>query len=150
MHNKIHFTLCQIKSWENPLYGIPARPPRRHLTDPSEASMIMGQKVNPSLPGDLSRSFIYAEKYCNCSWESRGRLPKTFCVMPSSFLGWGEEGDWEIRRKQVSPYLKKTTIHNFWIFFSPQSQRGISVYRPTLPPCQCGTSSSTGLSTGSR
>jgi len=30
-----------IQSWDNPLYGIPARPPRRNATDPSEASMLM-------------------------------------------------------------------------------------------------------------
>ena len=43
------FPASRISAWDNPLYGVPLRPPRRLNTDPSEFSMV-GQQPGPALP----------------------------------------------------------------------------------------------------
>jgi len=44
------FTPVQISKWENPLFGVPLRPPRSSSGDPSDLSMIMSRQVQPTYP----------------------------------------------------------------------------------------------------
>jgi len=44
------FSSLQISKWDNPLYGVPLRPPRTSSLDPSDLSMIMERQVSPSFP----------------------------------------------------------------------------------------------------
>lgn len=44
------FSSLQISKWDNPLYGVPLRPPRTSSLDPSDLSMIMERQVPPSFP----------------------------------------------------------------------------------------------------
>jgi len=46
----IQFTPHQIAAWDNPLYGVPLRPPRKSPWEPNEVSMLMGKEVTPILP----------------------------------------------------------------------------------------------------
>jgi len=44
------FTPEQIGSWDNPLYGVPMRPPRRSAAEPSEFSQLMERQPQPIFP----------------------------------------------------------------------------------------------------
>eukprot|EP00092_Neocalanus_flemingeri_P008217 GFUD01008859.1.p1 GENE.GFUD01008859.1~~GFUD01008859.1.p1 ORF type:complete len:861 (-),score=226.89 GFUD01008859.1:737-3319(-) len=44
------FTSPQIEKWDNPLYGVPLRPPRSSSMEPSDLSMIMERQVHPTFP----------------------------------------------------------------------------------------------------
>lgn len=44
------FNPVQISKWNNPLYGVPLRPPRSSTVDPSDMSMIMGRQQTPAYP----------------------------------------------------------------------------------------------------
>jgi len=44
------FTPEQIASWDNPLYGVPMRPPRRSAAEPSEFSQLMERQPQPIFP----------------------------------------------------------------------------------------------------
>jgi len=44
------FSPQYIKSWDNPLYGIPRRPERLTLQEPSPYSMIMDKQICPGVP----------------------------------------------------------------------------------------------------
>jgi len=44
------FTPLHIAKWENPLFGVPLRPPRSTSGDPSDLSMIMSRQAQPTFP----------------------------------------------------------------------------------------------------
>jgi len=44
------FTPQHIAKWENPLFGVPLRPPRSTSGDPSDLSMIMSRQAQPTFP----------------------------------------------------------------------------------------------------
>jgi len=44
------FTKEQIASWDNPLYGVPLRPPRKSAAEPSELSQLMERQPQPVFP----------------------------------------------------------------------------------------------------
>jgi len=54
------FSEQYIKDWDNPLFGIPRRPDRNSLHDPSPSSMIMGKIPTPGVPDN--------KKYLPVNW----------------------------------------------------------------------------------
>ena len=48
------FSALQVSKWDNPLYGVPLRPPRSTSLEPSDLSMIMERQVQPAFPGMLA------------------------------------------------------------------------------------------------
>jgi len=44
------FSSLQISKWDNPLFGVPLRPPRTSSMEPSDFSMIMDRQVHPTYP----------------------------------------------------------------------------------------------------
>eukprot|EP00092_Neocalanus_flemingeri_P104684 GFUD01134117.1.p1 GENE.GFUD01134117.1~~GFUD01134117.1.p1 ORF type:complete len:790 (+),score=209.50 GFUD01134117.1:72-2441(+) len=52
------FSSPQIEKWDNPLYGVPLRPPRSSSMEPSDLSMIMERQVHPTFPE--SKKFLPA------------------------------------------------------------------------------------------
>merc|ERR1712130_646625 len=53
------FTPEQIASWDNPLYGVPMRPPRRSAAEPSEFSQLMERQPQPIFPGTFPMTIFY-------------------------------------------------------------------------------------------
>jgi len=80
------FSAKQVSDWDNPLYGIPLRPPRFSSTEPSEFSMIMGQKTSPVYPESKKILNVSGEIVNLSVWHQLFHRSVPFLKMDNSWI----------------------------------------------------------------
>ncbi|XP_023333951.1 uncharacterized protein LOC111705591 [Eurytemora carolleeae] len=104
----LQFSLEYIKNWENPLFGIPRRPDRNNLHDPSHLSMIMDKQFFPGVPE--SKKYLPVNHHVSCLqvWVSFYHRSVPFFQIP----GKPEEELLLLQResKQLIDEIYKTTV----------------------------------------